>query len=118
MYNKVECICITCDNCGDEFIDNHSGFSIYVDENGAQEAADDYGWHSEGGKHYCHDCHTINDNDELVIDITRAKPKDWGIKSQVATGMLVSNSLYGCPFHYCDKNPKCEGKCRYAQPIK
>ena len=20
----------------------------------------------------------------------------------------------GCPFKYCDSNPKCEGKCRYA----
>lgn len=23
-------------------------------------------------------------------------------------------SLDGCPFNYCDKKPKCEGKCRYA----
>lgn len=22
-------------------------------------------------------------------------------------------SLEGCVFHYCDSNPKCEGKCRY-----
>lgn len=25
-----------------------------------------------------------------------------------------SASLDGCPFNYCDSNPKCEGKCRYA----
>lgn len=21
----------------------------------------------------------------------------------------------GCPFNYCDRNPKCEGSCRYKQ---
>ena len=29
-------------------------------------------------------------------------------KEQIAT------SLEGCPFNYCDSNPKCDGKCRYA----
>ena len=27
----------------------------------------------------------------------------------------VPTSLEGCPFMYCDKNPKCEGECRYAK---
>jgi hypothetical protein len=35
--------------------------------------------------------------------------------SQVATGLPASTSLDGCPFHYCDKNPKCEIKCRYRE---
>lgn len=26
-----------------------------------------------------------------------------------------TSSLDGCPFHYCDRNPKCEIKCRYAE---
>jgi hypothetical protein len=46
MYNKVECVCISCDNCDETFIDDHSGFSIYVDENGAQESAERSGWHN------------------------------------------------------------------------
>ncbi len=25
----------------------------------------------------------------------------------------VATSLEGCPFMYCDRNPHCEGKCRY-----
>lgn len=25
-----------------------------------------------------------------------------------------ATSLEGCPFNYCDSNPKCEGKCRYV----
>ncbi|RKD18999.1 hypothetical protein BCY91_14070 [Pelobium manganitolerans] len=35
------------------------------------------------------------------------------LRSQVATGLPASTSLDGCPFHYCDKKPFCEGKCRY-----
>ena len=66
MYNKVECICLTCDNCGETYMDDHSGFSIYVDENGAHEAAEDDGWHLEGDKHYCPECHTIDDEDNLI----------------------------------------------------
>ena len=67
MYNRVECICITCNNCGETFTDDHSGFSIYVDENGAHEAADNSGWYSLSGKHYCPNCHSIDDNDILHI---------------------------------------------------
>ena len=26
---------------------------------------------------------------------------------------MVFGSLENCPFKYCDKNPKCEGTCRY-----
>lgn len=40
--------------------------------------------------------------------------KDSEILShQVATNLPASTSLEGCPFHYCDKNPVCETKCRY-----
>lgn len=66
MYNKEQSISISCDNCGDVYIDEHTGFSLYPDEIGAQEAADNDGWHSSEGEHYCPLCHTINDNDELI----------------------------------------------------
>lgn len=33
-------------------------------------------------------------------------------------GKPVSTSLDGCPFHYCDKKPKCEGNCRYNLQIR
>jgi len=117
MYHKVECVTLTCDNCQEDYQNEHSGFSIFVDEASANDDADSDGWHLHGDddKHYCPECHKINDNDELVIDMTRTKPLDWEIKSQVATGMPASTSLDGCPFHYCDKNPKCEDKCRYAE---
>lgn len=34
-------------------------------------------------------------------------------QNQTATGLPASTSLDGCPFHYCDKNPNCSGRCRY-----
>lgn len=75
MYNKIECVTLSCDNCQEDYQDEHTGFSIYVDENGAHEAADNDGWYSEDKKNYCPECHTINYEDKLVIDITRTKPK-------------------------------------------
>jgi|GEM_PF-2977031 len=27
-----------------------------------------------------------------------------------------ATSLNGCPFMYCDSNPKCENSCRYSKP--
>jgi hypothetical protein len=109
-----------CDNCGEHWIDEEKGIAVFGTENDVlNEVRNFESWHTEGPfgneKHYCPECFTINDNDELVIDMTRTKPLDWEIKSQVATGMPASTSLDGCPFHYCDKSPKCEGTCRYAE---
>lgn len=49
-------------------------------------------------------------NDKSVIPINLWQ-RDLliGIKKE-----NVATSLQGCPFNYCDSNPKCEGKCRYA----
>lgn len=70
MYNKIECISITCDNCEETYQNDHSGFSIFVDEIQAHDDADNSGWYSDDGKHYCPTCHEIDDNDDLII-----KPK-------------------------------------------
>lgn len=74
MYNKVECIVITCDNCDETYTDEHSGFSIYSDENAANDACQNDDWESsEKGKHYCPLCYKINDEDELIINAERTK---------------------------------------------
>jgi rubredoxin len=68
MYNKVECITLSCDNCGEIYIDeNGTGFSIWGTESDAHEHADNDGWHLDD-KHYCPTCHTIDDDDNLVIN--------------------------------------------------
>jgi len=113
MYNKVECIVITCDNCKETYTEEHSGFSFFADEDNANDNAQDDQWYSDEGKHYCPECHTINDHDELVIDYKRQ-----ALQTQVATNMPVTTSLDNCPFHYCDNNPKCETVCKYSNPIQ
>ena len=119
MIHEEKCYSATCDNCGEHWIDEEKGISVFGTENDIlNEIRNFESWYTEGPfgneKHYCPDCFVINDKDELVINMTRTKPLDWELKSQVATGMPASTSLEGCPFHYCDNNPKCESKCRYA----
>ncbi len=45
----------------------------------------------------------------LKLDIDGAIIRQDEIEKQIA-----KHEKMGCPFHYCDSNPKCEGKCRYA----
>ena len=84
MYHKFECFTISCDNCKEDYRDEHTGFSIYVDENGLHDSADKNGWHSEENIHYCPKCHTINDNDELIIDKKRKVLSSEEIKTHEA----------------------------------
>lgn len=45
----------------------------------------------------------------LKIDIDEAI-----IRKNYADLEKAKHDKMGCPFNYCDSNPKCEGKCRYA----
>lgn len=45
----------------------------------------------------------------LKIDIDEAI-----IRKKYADEKKAEHDKMGCPFNYCDSNPKCEGKCRYA----
>lgn len=69
MYNKIECVTLYCDNCNEQYMNDHSGFSIFVSEADANDEADNDGWHLHGDddKHYCPECFTIDENDNLVI---------------------------------------------------
>ena len=71
MYHEEKCVSITCDNCGETYTNDHSGFSWFPNNSDAYEEAGDDGWHeTEDEKHYCPDCHEIDDDDNLII-----KPK-------------------------------------------
>lgn len=70
MYNKVECITLTCNNCGEIYCDDDgTGFSIWLTESDANEHADNDGWylHGDDGKHYCPSCYEIDDDDNLIV---------------------------------------------------
>jgi hypothetical protein len=46
----------------------------------------------------------------LLIEVQKTIEEEKD--QEIRIGKL--KSLDGCPFHYCDSNPKCENKCRYA----
>lgn len=71
--NKVECETITCDNCGDTY-ENHSGFTVFFFSSDAHPEDDD--WYVDNDTHYCPDCHTIDDDDNLIIDESRKEGSD------------------------------------------
>lgn len=79
MIHKVTMYAGTCDNCGETYVNEHSGFAAWGDENNVVEEMDNDGWYTEEGRdgkpdqHYCPLCHTIND-DVLCLNASRLKP--------------------------------------------
>lgn len=47
----------------------------------------------------------------LLIDV-----QDSLIRESLNISNKERHDKMGCPFKYCDSNPKCEGKCRYSHP--
>lgn len=73
MIQKTDCYCVVCDNCGDTYEDPVTGFSLWTDS-GAMNP-EDRGWHvTDDGKHYCPDCHIVDDDDNLIIKPKEVKP--------------------------------------------
>lgn len=70
MITEIQMFGIDCDNCGESYDGGYSGFAYWADASTTIECASDNGWHQEGEKHYCPNCHSFNDEDELII-----KPK-------------------------------------------
>lgn len=79
MIKEVKSVMLSCDNCGDTYINDHSGFSIFLDEGNVTEEARDDDWYVDGsdpehqGKHYCPLCFKYHpeDDDKIIINLTR-----------------------------------------------
>jgi len=56
---------IKCNRCGEMYDDGEHSF--WNDESSAFENASDSGWIKEKNKHYCNNCHEINDETDEVI---------------------------------------------------
>ena len=84
MIHEEKCYCATCDNCGETYTDEHSGFSLYADENSCHEAMDNDSWYTgyddseHKGKHYCPDCfkYEENEEDKIIVDVSRKKSEN------------------------------------------
>lgn len=79
MITEVKMYSGKCDNCGEVFEDAHHGWTAFVDEGILEEYMSEEGWYvaetSKGvpNKHYCENCWSMNDDDEIVIDANRKK---------------------------------------------
>lgn len=72
MIEELKMYTVLCDNCGADSCDGGE-YSGYVDKSTALDNAmnSDFIEHEE--KHYCDNCWSYDDNDEIAIDQTRTK---------------------------------------------
>jgi Zn finger protein HypA/HybF involved in hydrogenase expression len=70
MIIKVEMYTVECDNCK-ETRGQHGDYSCWNDENYALEEAIDNEWTEREGNHYCPECHSWDDEDEIIINESR-----------------------------------------------
>jgi hypothetical protein len=73
MKKKVEMFTVQCDNCKEEYQDEHSGFCAWTDFGGAWEYASEENWTEHEGNHYCEKCHSFDDDDNLILEDSRTK---------------------------------------------
>ena len=65
---------IQCDNC--KVIDEaYEGVSFWSDIEASTDIAAEGDWHIDDKKHYCPKCHYFDDDDNLVVVASRAKPE-------------------------------------------
>lgn len=69
-YKKVEMYTIECDNCK-KISGEDSEYSCWNSEQAALEDAEIDNWLESEGKHYCKECYSIGDKDELIINENR-----------------------------------------------
>lgn len=68
-----------CDNCGETYRDDHSGFTAYPDESNLREAMDNDDWYTghtdedHQDKQYCPNCFKQHEtiDDKIIIDESR-----------------------------------------------
>jgi len=70
MIKTVQMFTVICDNCGTD-IGEDAEYSCWNDESFANENAMESGWHKEGDKHYCSNCWSYDDNDNILINESR-----------------------------------------------
>lgn len=56
-----------CDVCKNDFEDPFEGWTVFLNEDHMIDRMGDMGWHIDEIKCYCPNCHTIDDEDNLII---------------------------------------------------
>jgi hypothetical protein len=66
MLKEVKMFTVVCDNCDkDENAD--AEYSAWSDAQFAEDVAMEADWLKEGAKHYCPECFSYGENDELIL---------------------------------------------------
>jgi len=86
---KVEMYTVVCDHCGED-IGSSSEYSCWNDDTYAEENAMESEWVKENGKHYCPDCVSYGDNDELQL-----KPERFNLNKGEPTIYEKAIALWG-----------------------
>jgi len=66
MIKSIEMFTIVCDNCKKDLCSGHE-YSAWGHAGYVEEMADEDNWHKEDDKHYCPDCYSWDDDDNLVL---------------------------------------------------
>lgn len=56
-----------CDVCGEVYMNEHTGFFLWSDDNSVKEEIQDDNWLVEDGKCYCPKCYEIDEEDNVTI---------------------------------------------------
>lgn len=67
MIKEVKMFTVVCDNCGKDSNDG-TEYSCWTDADQAEEMAISSEWIKEADKHYCPDCFSYDEDDNLIID--------------------------------------------------
>lgn len=68
MKKKVESIMIVCDSCGEHYHDGNDMCCYINDTDGSDIEQEALGscWIRVGDKHYCDECYSIDEDDNIV----------------------------------------------------
>jgi hypothetical protein len=66
MIKEVKMYTVICNNCGSDVCED-AEYSCWNEISFAENIAMEDDWIKEGDKHYCPDCFTYDDDDNLVI---------------------------------------------------
>lgn len=66
MVKQVTMFTIICDNCGRD-VNEGQEYSCWNDKGYAEDIAMEADWIKEDDKHFCPDCYTYDDDDNLII---------------------------------------------------
>ena len=69
---KMEMFTVICDNCKTS-ADEDTMYSCWNDESAAKDVAMEADYIYEDDNHYCPECYSYNNEDELVINLERKK---------------------------------------------